>query len=84
MFSIPRIPNWTQKNNYDSDVAAVPHVARGRADGQVMAGLRDHSIVGFDGCLHPVDEVGLLEEVARDVQAHALVELQWLCRLVMN
>ena len=74
---------WAQ--GIGSDVAAVLHVVRQGIDSEVAPSLR-HSmdalgccIIGLDGCLHPVNEVGLLVDIARDVQPHALVERHLQC-----
>ena len=74
---------WAQ--GVGSDVAAVLHIVRQGIDREVAPSLR-HSmdalgcwIIGLDGCLHPVDEVGLLVDIARDVQPHTLVERHLQC-----
>ena len=74
---------WAQ--GIGSDVATVLHVVRQGIDCEVAPSLR-HSmdalgcwIISLDGCLHPIDEVGLLVDIARDVQPHALVERHLQC-----
>ena len=63
------------------DVAAILHVVGHWVDGQLAAGFGAHvqalraGLVPHDRCLHPIDEVCLLVDVAGQVQAHALVEL---------